>query len=530
MCPVDRRTSRLRSLHAGALLLASCLAWAAPASADDSEPLLESLTLVVPSVEGGGFDLTAQAIRETLIAEKLVGRTEVVYSPGAGGLIGLAHFAGAYRGRGDALLVGGSFMFGAAAAMRSAVSPTDLTPIARLTADVDAVVVPLDSPLRTIDDLIEAQRASPNVVAWVGGSAGGPDQFLTWSIAGAGGIPASQVRYTALPGGSAVGKALAEGKFTVGVSGYSELAPLLDRGVLRPLAITGASRLQALPAVPTLSEKGVRVTVVNWRGAFAPPGLDSASHARLVELIDRMVASPRWSSSLRHNHWRDEYLQGESFGRFVSDEHERAESAAAQTDLEPSDATSQDLARFLARRHQWAFALGALALLLGVILSRTVWRRRQAEDQLEVLAKATRVAAQEEAILQLQVAAAAEQARRHALHEAQLREALDRAATEARNRAAELENALNGIAALIGREFARWDLSSAEREIAMLMLKGMSLKQIARMRETSERTVRQQAQAIYRKAGIEGRHDLSAHFLEDLLKPAEQPQPVPTQS
>jgi putative tricarboxylic transport membrane protein len=507
----------------------SCLAWAVPASGSDPEPLLESLTIVVPSVEGGGFDLTAQAIRESLVAEKLVGRTDIVYSPGAGGLIGLAHFAGAYRGRGNALLVGGSFMLGAAAAMRSAVSPADLTPIARLTADVDAVVVPSDSPLRTIDDLIEAQHASPNVVAWVGGSAGGPDQFLTWSIAGAGGIPASQVRYTALPGGSAVGRALAEGRFTVGVSGYSELAPLLDRGVLRPLAITGASRLQALPAVPTLSESDIPVTVVNWRGAFAPPGLGADAHARLVELIDRMVASPRWRSSLEHHHWRDEYLQGESFARFVSDEHRRAESAAAQTDLQPTDATSQDLARFLARRYQWALALGGLALLLGATLWLTASRHRRAEDQLEVLAKATRRAVQEEAALQLQVAAAAEQARRHVLHEAQLREALERAAVEARSRAAELENALNGIAALIGREFARWDLSSAEREIAMLMLKGMSLKQIARMRQTSERTVRQQAQAIYRKAGIEGRHDLSAHFIEDLLKPAAQPLPVPTQ-
>jgi len=78
-----------------------------------------------------------------------------------------------------------------------------------------------------------------------------------------------------------------------------------------------------------------------------------------------------------------------------------------------------------------------------------------------------------------------------------------------------------GLGAAIDRQFERWGLSPAEREVGLLLLKGLSLKEAADARETSERTVRQQALAIYRKAGLSGRAELAAFFLEDLLLPRE---------
>ncbi len=62
----------------------------------------------------------------------------------------------------------------------------------------------------------------------------------------------------------------------------------------------------------------------------------------------------------------------------------------------------------------------------------------------------------------------------------------------------------------------------SERDVALLMLKGLSHREIAIARDTSERTIRQQAQAIYAKANLSGRAALSAFFLEDLLLPREQ--------
>jgi len=71
------------------------------------------------------------------------------------------------------------------------------------------------------------------------------------------------------------------------------------------------------------------------------------------------------------------------------------------------------------------------------------------------------------------------------------------------------------------RQFDRWGLTPAEREVALLQLKGLRHKAIAELRNTSERTVRQQALAIYRKSGLSGRTDLAAFFLEDLLLPTD---------
>lgn len=85
---------------------------------------------------------------------------------------------------------------------------------------------------------------------------------------------------------------------------------------------------------------------------------------------------------------------------------------------------------------------------------------------------------------------------------------------------AETQEHARGLGEAIDRQFERWALSPAEREVALLILKGLSHKEAADVRDTSERTVRQQALAVYRKAGLTGRAELAAFFLEDLLQPA----------
>lgn len=80
---------------------------------------------------------------------------------------------------------------------------------------------------------------------------------------------------------------------------------------------------------------------------------------------------------------------------------------------------------------------------------------------------------------------------------------------------------ISGLSAAIDAQFTRWELSPAEREIALLLMKGLSHKEIAQLRSVSETTVRQQARSLYRKAGLSGRNDLAAFFLEDLLGPRE---------
>jgi DNA-binding CsgD family transcriptional regulator len=85
----------------------------------------------------------------------------------------------------------------------------------------------------------------------------------------------------------------------------------------------------------------------------------------------------------------------------------------------------------------------------------------------------------------------------------------------------EAKHLIDGLGAAIDDEFERWGLSPAESEIGRLLLKGLSHHEIADLRGVSERTARQQAQSLYKKAGLPGRAGLSAYFLEDLLGPRE---------
>lgn len=85
---------------------------------------------------------------------------------------------------------------------------------------------------------------------------------------------------------------------------------------------------------------------------------------------------------------------------------------------------------------------------------------------------------------------------------------------------ANAEQALSGLAKAIDVQFDRWSLTPTEREVAIGLLKGLGHKQIAGATGRSERTVRQHAVSVYGKAGVAGRAELAAYFLQDLTLPA----------
>ena len=99
----------------------------------------------------------------------------------------------------------------------------------------------------------------------------------------------------------------------------------------------------------------------------------------------------------------------------------------------------------------------------------------------------------------------------------QSRTDLAEALVEAEQWRQESREAIRGLGIAIENQFTRWELSKAEAEVGLLLLKGLSHKEIAGIRGTTERTAREQARMLYRKSGLSGRSALSAFFLEDLL-------------
>jgi DNA-binding CsgD family transcriptional regulator len=105
---------------------------------------------------------------------------------------------------------------------------------------------------------------------------------------------------------------------------------------------------------------------------------------------------------------------------------------------------------------------------------------------------------------------------------AALRASLERQSAERDRWRASAQQALEGLGHAIDAQFTQWHLTPTERAIALLVLKGHGHKQIAALTGRSERTVRQHAGVVYEKAGLSGRAELSAFFLQDLMLPEEQ--------
>lgn len=80
---------------------------------------------------------------------------------------------------------------------------------------------------------------------------------------------------------------------------------------------------------------------------------------------------------------------------------------------------------------------------------------------------------------------------------------------------------VEGLSKSIDRQFDAWSLSAAEKDVALLLMKGLSHKEIASVRKTSEKTIRSQSHSVYAKSGQAGRNELVAFFLEDLLAPTD---------
>lgn len=160
------------------------------------------------------------------------------------------------------------------------------------------------------------------------------------------------------------------------------------------------------------------------------------------------------------------------------------------------------------------------AVALGLFLTLTVSELLQSHEEISVGLLALDFA--ETALLVLAVAATAYLAietRDFRRQRADLLANLERARADGNRWRAAARVHIDGLGRAIKDQFDKWELTDGESEIAMFMLKGLSHKEIARVRNSMEATVRQQAQAIYRKSKLASRTALAAFFLEDLLPP-----------
>jgi putative tricarboxylic transport membrane protein len=213
-------------------------------------------------------------------------------------------------------------MVGGILTNKTPVSLEQVTPLARLTIEYNAIAVAPSSPFKTVKDFTDALKADPGKVSVGGGSAGGVDHITLALVGKAVGAPADKLNYVAYAGGGEMIAAVAGGKLAAAISGASEFKQYVDTGRLRLLAVSSEKRLDGVNA-PTLKESGVNVVIGNWRGLVGPPGMSPAGRANMVGMLDKMSKSKAWQDTLKKQGWDDAYLSGDAFAGFLKEENVR---------------------------------------------------------------------------------------------------------------------------------------------------------------------------------------------------------------
>jgi putative tricarboxylic transport membrane protein len=285
---------------------------------------IELLKMFVPAAPGGGWDQTARTIEQVLRATQAVKGVQITNVGGAGGAVGLPQFLNQWKGQGNALMVAGMVMVGALIANKSPMKLASATPIARLTGEFLALVVPAQSSFKSAKDFVAALKADPTKVPVAGGSAGGSDHILVGMIAKAVGVAPTKVSYVAFAGGGPATAALLGNQVAAGISGFGEFAEQIKAGKLRVIAVSSDKRQEGIDA-PTLKEEGIDVELFNWRGVFAPPGVNEGQRKAMITLMEKMTATPQWAEACKNRDWTPIALFGDEYKAFLDVETTRIE-------------------------------------------------------------------------------------------------------------------------------------------------------------------------------------------------------------
>ena len=292
-CSVPRRQLLLCALPALAAALLPLAAQAQPGNWPS-----RAVRMVVPYTPGGGTDAVARQISERV--GTLNQWTVVVDNkPGAGGNIGLDAVA---KSAPD------GYTFGMGQTANLAINPallpsmpfnprTDLIPVALVAAQPTVLVVPQDSPWKSVQDLVKAAKADPGGIRQGLASTGTVGHLAGEMLAFKAGIQVLNVPYK----GAAPAVTDLLGKQTHYMFGTPQAVyPLLKGGKLRALAVTSAKRLPILPEVPTVAESGYAgFEAVDWKLIVAPKGTPAAIVQKMNTAVNAALQQPAVQQQLQ---------------------------------------------------------------------------------------------------------------------------------------------------------------------------------------------------------------------------------------
>lgn len=302
----------------GALVLAGCTGSGETPNEDEEVAVdwpKKSIELVVPWSAGGGSDLFARTIVETIREEELLSEAiTVINKPGASGIIGAGYTAG--KPDDDHLIM--TNVTGDVSAWYSS-DTEDITvdkfkPVAMLAWDEYILMVDANSPYETFDDLIEDAKKNPGKVTIAGAGAGTVEHMINETMVAETG---ADIEYVPFDGGGEIMSAMLGGHITANWANPGEAAELIEAGSLKALVVARKERLDTFPDVPTTVELGYDIAFSQYRGIFASQNMPEEYIDILEDVLKKVSESDRFIEYTKANNLTLEYNAQEEFDAIV---------------------------------------------------------------------------------------------------------------------------------------------------------------------------------------------------------------------
>lgn len=297
------------------LSAAALLAFAGQASAQFPD---KPVRIIVPFTAGGSPDTTARRVAQRLTQE-LNQQFIVENKPGAAGNIGAEQAARAAPDGYTLLMMANSHVINPALYAKVNYDPVkDFTPICLLVRGGHMMVVPLESPAKTVGEFIDLAKASPGKLFYGSGGSGSPAHLAAEAFRQATGIDYVHVPYRGAP---ETVRALLANQVQVGFPTFDTALSQVQQKTLRALATTGSKRSRQLPDTPTLLEalpKGF--SLEGWLGLVAPAGTPPEVGRAIVAALTKALKDPAFRESMESGGQELDFMPGPEFGALLPGE------------------------------------------------------------------------------------------------------------------------------------------------------------------------------------------------------------------
>lgn len=291
--------------------LAMGIATVGPASAEYPE---RSINMIVAASPGGGTDISARTLVPFL--EKYLGGTTitVINKPGAGTEIGLTTLA---KSKPDGYTIGMlniPHMIAIPIERKAAFNLDSFELLANLVDDACAFNVSIDSPFKSLDDLVVYAKENPGAVTVGTSGIGGDDHLAMLMFEKAAGIKLTHVPF---PSGAPVRAATMGSHIAVGAFNISEAVEYAEEGQIRILGIMADKRVDMAPDVLTFKEQGYDVVMASQRGMGAPSGIPQDRLVKILSAIEKSMKDPEFLETVKKMNIPMQYMPSEQYTAYL---------------------------------------------------------------------------------------------------------------------------------------------------------------------------------------------------------------------